>query len=58
MKCRWTLALALLAHTPALAQTPEQRAERVLAASPVIDGHNDLAWAIREAGGALPAVWA
>ncbi|OQW40227.1 MAG: membrane dipeptidase [Proteobacteria bacterium SG_bin5] len=39
---------------PAAAQTPEQRAERVLASAPVIDGHNDLAWAIREGGGALP----
>lgn len=38
----------------AAAPTPAARAERVLAASPVIDGHNDLAWAIREAGGALP----
>ena len=54
MTFRWTLALALLAPTPALGQTPEQRAERVLAASPVIDGHNDLAWAIREAGSTLP----
>lgn len=54
MKLRCLVALALLVATPALAQTPEQRAERVLAASPVIDGHNDLAWAIREGGGALP----
>jgi membrane dipeptidase len=29
-------------------QTPEQRVERVLAATPVIDGHNDLPWEIRD----------
>jgi membrane dipeptidase len=28
--------------------TPDQIAERVLRASPVVDGHNDLPWAIRE----------
>lgn len=54
MKLMWTAGLAMLLATPAAAQTAEQRAERVLATSPVIDGHNDLAWAIREAGGALP----
>ena len=31
------------------AQTPEQRVERVLAKTPVIDGHNDLPWEIRDA---------
>ncbi|HEY0411786.1 MAG TPA: dipeptidase [Allosphingosinicella sp.] len=30
------------------AETPEQRVERVLSATPVIDGHNDLPWEIRE----------
>ena len=50
---------ALLAAPPVAAQpavparaaardTPEQIAERVLRASPVVDGHNDLPWAIRE----------
>lgn len=46
------LAAALLATGAAAkpsAQTPEQRVGRVLAATPVIDGHNDLPWEIREA---------
>jgi membrane dipeptidase len=29
-------------------ESPEQRVERVLTATPVIDGHNDLPWEIRE----------
>ena len=33
---------------PRQAQTPEQRVERVLAKTPVIDGHNDLPWEIRD----------
>ena len=33
---------------PAGRDAPEQVAERVLRASPVVDGHNDLPWAIRE----------
>ncbi|MEA3053776.1 MAG: rane dipeptidase [Sphingomonadales bacterium] len=44
------LAAALLA-SPALARpagTPEQRVARILAATPVIDGHNDLPWEIRD----------
>jgi membrane dipeptidase len=46
-------AAVLLGAAPAPAQpaaraTPEQIAERVLRASPVVDGHNDLPWAIRE----------
>src|SRR4051812_28409561 len=44
------LAAALVA-SPALAKpaaTPEQRVARVLAATPVIDGHNDLPWEIRD----------
>lgn len=32
----------------AAAPTPEQRVERVLARTPVIDGHNDLPWEIRD----------
>ncbi|HEX8626426.1 MAG TPA: dipeptidase [Allosphingosinicella sp.] len=31
------------------AQTPERRVEQVLARTPVIDGHNDLPWEIRDA---------
>jgi membrane dipeptidase len=48
------LALTAALAAPAAAQsaaargTPEQIAERVLRASPVVDGHNDLPWAIRE----------
>jgi len=46
------LALALLSALPmaALAQseTPAALARRVLATTPLIDGHNDLPWAIRE----------
>jgi membrane dipeptidase len=51
------VAAALLAAMPLAAQpgpasgpraTPDQIAERVLRASPVVDGHNDLPWAIRE----------
>ena len=41
------LTVALIA-TGAFAQTPEQRVERVLARTPVIDGHNDLPWEIRD----------
>jgi len=43
------LAAALLSTTAAAtAQTPERRVERVLARTPVIDGHNDLPWEIRD----------
>ncbi|MEA3035416.1 MAG: rane dipeptidase [Sphingomonadales bacterium] len=45
-------ALAALAAAPAAAkprpETPEQRVERVLGQTPVIDGHNDLPWEIRD----------
>ncbi len=41
-------ALALMA-TPALAQTAtEAQARRILDTTPLIDGHNDLPWALRE----------
>lgn len=40
------LALGLLVGA---APTPEQRVERVLKTTPVIDGHNDLPWEIRDA---------
>ena len=33
-----------------------ERARRLLARAPLIDGHNDLAWAIREHGGAQEAL--
>ncbi|MEA3063852.1 MAG: rane dipeptidase, partial [Sphingomonadales bacterium] len=46
------LAAALICAGPAAAKpkadTPEQRVARVLRTSPVIDGHNDLPWEIRE----------
>ncbi len=44
------LALALLCALPAAAQTPAlaQRVERLLAKTPIIDGHNDLPWELRE----------
>jgi membrane dipeptidase len=44
------LAGTLLSTSAAApAQTPERRVERVLAKSPIIDGHNDLPWEIRDA---------
>lgn len=54
------LVLALLAAaTPAAAQATDAalaaRIERVLTRSPVIDGHNDLPWALREAYGPAQA---
>ncbi|MEP6619892.1 MAG: dipeptidase [bacterium] len=42
-----TLSLASRAHAQA-ADPNLARAERILKASPLIDGHNDLPWAIRE----------
>ncbi len=42
------LLSALLVASPALAASSEsQRIERILAQTPLIDGHNDLAWEIR-----------
>lgn len=54
MTLRLTLLLAgaltgATAAAAAAAPTPEQRVQRVLAKSPVIDGHNDLPWEIRDA---------
>jgi len=44
------LAGALISTSGAASgQTPEQRVQRVLAKTPVIDGHNDLPWEIRDA---------
>ncbi|MBV9882838.1 MAG: dipeptidase [Sphingomonadaceae bacterium] len=52
MKLHPALALAaLVIAAPALAQAPDpiaQRVERVLRQTPIIDGHNDLPWEIRE----------
>jgi len=42
-------ALVLALAAPALAQTsPEARVERLLQRTPLIDGHNDLPWALRQ----------
>ena len=49
---------ALLAAAPALAQTAddagEVRARRILERAPLIDGHNDLPWALRQGFGNDP----
>lgn len=49
---RWTPALVLLTSCmPMMSKSSDSdldRARRVLASAPVIDGHNDLPWAIRE----------
>lgn len=45
-------ALALVATASAGAQSPADRARRVLREAPLVDGHNDLPWEIREAKGA------
>ena len=49
---RIALVLGLLSptHTSAQTESPSELAHRVLATSPLIDGHNDLPWAIRESG--------
>lgn len=58
---RPVLAAALLlgVAAPALAQTsdrpsPEARVERLLQRTPLIDGHNDLPWALRQGFGSDP----
>lgn len=49
---------AVLMTGPVLAQTPdadgEARARRILERTPLIDGHNDLPWALRQAHGKDP----
>jgi membrane dipeptidase len=49
---------ALLAAAPALAQTADEageaRARRILERTPLIDGHNDLPWALRQRHGNDP----
>lgn len=51
------LVATLAAAAPAAAQTAADRAKvaRVLKATPLIDGHNDIAWAIRQGFGGDPA---
>ena len=43
----WPLAVLLAAPLIARAATDAERIERVLAQTPLIDGHNDLPWEIR-----------
>jgi membrane dipeptidase len=43
----WPLALLLAVPAAARAATDAERVERVLAQTPLIDGHNDLPWEIR-----------
>ncbi|WP_315760353.1 dipeptidase [Sphingomonas sp. Y38-1Y] len=45
---------ALLLPAPVAAQSVEARLDRFLANRPVIDGHNDLAWELREKYGSAP----
>ena len=53
-----TTVAAVLIAGPVLAQTPdtagEARARRILERTPLIDGHNDLPWALRENHGNDP----
>jgi membrane dipeptidase len=53
-RCLWlSLGLALLTASSACAQEDEhlEKVRRVLSATPLFDGHNDLPWAIREQEG-------
>ena len=45
-----TLLLLGVACSPAVSEEPQVRARRLLAATPLIDGHNDLPWALHELG--------
>lgn len=45
--------IALLLLAQAAGPTAETRVERLLAQAPIIDGHNDLAWELRETGTAV-----
>ncbi len=54
-----TVVLAAALSSPALAQDPsdaelQDRARRVMQRTPLIDGHNDLPWALRQAHGSDP----
>ncbi|SFK05749.1 membrane dipeptidase [Sphingomonas sp. NFR04] len=51
MKAALLLALALTAATPAFAQNEPARVARILRTTPLIDGHNDWAEALRERQG-------
>ena len=54
-RCLWLslMVLTLVTVTSACAQEDEhiEKVRRVLSATPLFDGHNDLAWAIREQEG-------
>ncbi|PCD02991.1 membrane dipeptidase [Sphingomonas spermidinifaciens] len=55
MRGRFWIGLALAAASaPVAAQSVEARLDRFLATRPVIDGHNDLPWELREKYGASP----
>lgn len=45
-----TLLLLCVACSPAVSEEPQVRARRLLAVTPLIDGHNDLPWALHELG--------
>src|SRR5688572_33354901 len=52
----FVLLAVMIAATPSLAQQPidpkvQARIDRVLKKTPLIDGHNDLPWALREEHG-------
>ena len=54
-----TAVLAAALSSPALAQAPtdaelQERARRVMQRTPLIDGHNDLPWALRQEHGSDP----
>src|ERR1700761_4609718 len=46
--CAAAAALVLLVSAPAGAEDYQQRIDRVLKQTPLIDGHNDLPWEIRD----------
>ncbi len=49
-----TTAVALLAGSAAAQDAGEARARRILERTPLIDGHNDLPWALRQGHGSDP----
>jgi membrane dipeptidase len=55
----WVVPAAVLllstACTPAVSDEPLARARRLLESTPLVDGHNDLPWALRELGITDPA---
>ncbi len=62
LRTAWLIALAMMAPTAASSTTPSAdavlvaRVDRVLAQTPLIDGHNDLAWEIRQRFGSASNV--